>query len=122
MTFQTAPDDLRILSLEQTQDPAGLQVQIHIIEDRTGGQTGHGAHLAQQRVKETGPNRGADIADRDAEALWHALQLRVVAQAQVGLGHAQRQVVKAQPGVEVDLLFGLGQVIHAICAVDFAGR
>ena len=42
----------------------------------------------------------------------------VVAEAEVRLGHADRQLVEAEPRVELDLGLGLGQVVHAVRAVD----
>jgi hypothetical protein len=62
------------VDLEQPDNLAGFQVQINIVEDRAGGQAGHGAHFAQQRVEEARPHAGADVAHRHAESAGRAFQ------------------------------------------------
>ena len=37
---------------------------------------------------------------------------------QVRLGHAERQLVETQLGVQLDLLFGFGGIVHTVGAVD----
>ena len=107
---------------EQADDPAGLDVDVDVDRGRALGQAGHGAHLAEQRVQVPGAGGGTDVADRHAEAARTALERRVVAQRQVGLGHAERQLVEALLGELLDLGLGLGQVVDAVGAVDCASR
>jgi hypothetical protein len=66
------------VTLEQANYFTRFQVQVYIVEHRAGGQAGHGAHGAQQRIQETGADRSANVADRDGEAGRDALQGRVV--------------------------------------------
>ncbi len=55
--------------LEQADHPAGFQVEVHVVEDGAGGQAGHGAHLAAERVEEAGADAGPDVADREDVAV-----------------------------------------------------
>ena len=55
----------------------------------------------------------------DGESGGRALESGVVAKAQVRLGDADRQFVEAQARVELDLLFGLGGIFHALAAIHF---
>ena len=71
---------------------------------------------------ESRANGGAQVTDRDDKALRAAFEVGIVAQAQVGLGHAHRQFIESQLGVQLDLLLGFFGVFHAVSAVDIAGR
>ena len=51
----------------------------------------------------------------------NALPLRLVAQAEVGLGHADGQVVVAKIGVELEFCFGLREEVDSVCAVHVGG-
>ena len=105
--------------LKQPHHPARLQVQVHIVEYRTGGQAGHGAHLAQQRVEEARPTQAriSRIGTRKPFGTpfrvgsW--LRLRWVLAMQSGSLSKPRRVYSSI------LRLCFGQVIHTICAVDF---
>src|SRR5215831_13511817 len=86
----------------QAYDVAVL-VEVDADGGRLGGQAGHGAHLAADRVDEAGADRGAVLADRQPEPRRRALQRRVVGQRQVRLGEADGQVAEAVLLVAVEL-------------------
>src|SRR3990170_8599463 len=108
--------------LEQPYDTAGLQVEIDIVEHGPRGETGHGAHLTQKWVEEPGAHRGTNVSDRDLVALRHALERRIVAQAEVRLGHVHGQLVETELGVKLNLPLGLRRVFDPIGAVDLSGN
>ena len=100
----------RSLTLEQSQYLAGLEVQVHIIEDRAGRQPRHGAHLAQQRVQEACADRGADIADRECGSPWaHPCRLGSWLKLRWVLAMHSGSLSKPKLGIELDLFFGLGR-------------
>jgi hypothetical protein len=66
------------LELEQAEHFPGLEIQVYIIKDGTGGQAGHGAHRAKQRIEEPCANRSADVADGDAEAARRAFLISLI--------------------------------------------
>src|SRR5450756_1507872 len=115
-----APGSLLRFS-EQADDAAGLDVDVDVDGSRPLGQARHGAHLAEQRVQVPGAGGRPDVADRHAVAARPALERRVVTERQVRLGHAQRQLVQALLRELLDLGLGLGQVVHAVGAVDLGG-
>ena len=84
-------------ALEQADDASRCQIEVHVVEHRPCRQPRHGAHLAAQRVEEACAHTGPDVAYREDVVLRPPLQRRVVAQAQVRLRHADRQLVEAQP-------------------------
>lgn len=64
-------------------------------------------YVAAQRVEEAGADGGANVAHRHHKALWRTLELRVVGEGVLGLGHANRQVVVALGLVALNFLLGL---------------
>lgn len=64
--------DQEIPNLEQTDYSPGFRIQIDVVEHGTSRQPGHGAHLSQERVKEPGTHRGANVSDGNNIALWYA--------------------------------------------------
>jgi hypothetical protein len=66
-------------ALEQPDDVA-VRVDVDRLAGGVGGQSGHRAHLAEERRDETRARREVDFADRDPEARRPALQAWVVAQ------------------------------------------
>jgi hypothetical protein len=81
--------------LEETNDIAGLKVNVDIVEARTRGETRHSLHGAAEGVQEPCSNRGTDVANGDLKSSRAVLQLGVVRQGQVRLSHANRQVTES---------------------------
>ena len=81
-------------------------------------QARHRHHIAREGVDKAGADAGPHLADVEGVVRGRALQLRVVAQAQVRLGHADRQAAEAGELVVGDLLGGGGRVAHIVGAVD----
>ena len=74
--------------------PAGVDVDV--LARRVGRQPGHHRHVAAIGGHEPGAGEEARVADGHAEAFWPALERRVVAERQLGLGHAHRQMCRNQ--------------------------
>src|SRR5271154_1996442 len=94
--YRTASCVRRRLTLRQANDAAGLQVNVNFVVSRPSGQPWHGAHGAQERIEKPGADAGADVANWDGEACGRTLQVRVVAQAQVSLRHADGQLIETE--------------------------
>jgi hypothetical protein len=58
-------DEMR---LEETGDVASLGVEVNVVEAGTGGETGHGGHVADERVDERSTGRETDVANGQSEA------------------------------------------------------
>ena len=58
-------------------------------------QKGDNTDRADKRVDESCSNAGTHFTDREHESFRGALQLRLVRKGQVGLGHADGQVIEA---------------------------
>ena len=78
--------------LEQAGDLACFQIQVDIHERGMRGQTGHRAHLSQNRVDESRAYARAHLPDWHREAGGHTFQQRVMAQAEMRFRHAHRQI------------------------------
>ena len=78
-------------------------------------------HVARERVDEAGPGGQLHVADREAVARRAALEVRVVGQAQVRLGHADRQVAVAEGRVLGERLRRGGREVDPGRAVDLGG-
>ena len=103
--------------LREPDDLAGFEVDIDFVVSRPRRKAGHRAHCAEQRIEEARADAGANVAHGNGKAGRRALESRVVAQAEMRLGHADREFVETQASVELDLLFGLGGVFDGGAAV-----
>ena len=90
----------------QPDHPPGCGVQIDIVVAWASRESRHRAHGTEQRVEESGAYAGTDVAYRHDEAAGRALQIRVVAQAQMRFRHANGQVVETLAGVQLDPFLG----------------
>jgi hypothetical protein len=118
--------------LEETGDVSSLGVEVDVVEARTGGEAGHGGHVANERVDERGAGGQADIADGQGEACllvgsevrltsWNTLLGGVVRQRQSSLGHADRKGRVALAGVGCDLSLGVLAELDAVGTVHLLG-
>src|ERR1035437_9839659 len=103
--------------LEQPND-IPVRVDIYVLPGRVRWQSRHGAHLAEERRYEAGACREADLADRDTETGWPALERRVVAEREVRLRHADRQIAEAQLFVQLERLGRRRQLVNAACPIN----
>ena len=55
---------------------------------RTSSETGHGLHVSEDRVEETSTGGKTNFTDGDGEPGGDVLELRVVREGVLGLGHA----------------------------------
>jgi len=64
--------------LEQAKDLFILQIQVNVVDAWPGGEAGHGAHGAHQRVEEARPDRRPGVADGYGEPVWGPLLIGVL--------------------------------------------
>mmetsp|Transcript_14930 Transcript_14930/g.38363 ORF Transcript_14930/g.38363 Transcript_14930/m.38363 type:complete len:613 (+) Transcript_14930:23-1861(+) len=86
---------------------ARLQVQVDVIVGGAGGQARHGHHGADEREDEARAGGGAHVADGQHEAAGGALDLGVVGEGVLRLGHADGQLVQAHLGEAGNLFLRL---------------
>ena len=86
---------MRICSFELAQvDDVAVGVDVNVCGGWGSSKSGHGAHVAAERVDETGADAGADFVDREREALRGTLKFGVVRCRQMRLCDTDRQVTK----------------------------
>src|SRR5829696_6237068 len=103
------PDDLTVL------------VDVYVVGCGVDAEAWHGAHVATDRVDETGPHRGAGLAHRQGPALRRTPQGGVRGYREVRLRHADRQVAEAVLLVGVELAARGQVVLDAVSPVHPGG-
>ncbi len=104
--------------LEQTEHLAGLHIEINIVENGTGGQTGHGSHIAKDGIQEASTSGCADLTHANTEARRRAFLCCISGEGKMSLCHADRKFIKAEAGIACDLFFGFGGIIHAVGTIN----
>ena len=90
----------------------------HACSCRISGKPWHGSHFTEERVQESCAHRRSDLSDRHPEALRPPFEVRIMRQRQMGLCHADRQLIKPKPGVAPNLPVSQRQVVYSVSSVD----
>lgn len=64
---------------------------------RTSSETGHGLHVSEDRVEETSASGETNFTDGDGESGGDVLELRVMGEGVLGLGHANYSCFRQIP-------------------------
>src|SRR5262245_7939492 len=81
-------------------------INVYLLSGRMFRQTGHGAHIAAERINEARADAGPHLSDGKGKAGRRAFQRRLVAEAQMSFCHAHRKFPEAVGLVIADLPLG----------------
>src|SRR5215208_3482377 len=107
----------RTLWLEKS-NGAAILVDVDVEGRRGDAIARHRLHVAEERDEPTCARVLADVADGDGEAGRRVQERRVVRERQMGLRHADRELVEADIVVTLDRLLRRRQEDDAVGAVD----
>ena len=93
-------------------------INIHLLCRRVGWQARHGEDAARESHDEAGPGGDTQFTHSDGKALGTAQLHGVIGKRILGLGHADRHLVKAQGLDFLQLLPSRGSKDDLVCPVN----
>jgi hypothetical protein len=96
-----------------------IVIKVNIKEAWSSWEAWHGLHGAKEGIEEACTDRSSNVTNRNGEASWNTLEICVMRERVLSLGHTDGQITKALSSVGLNLLFGEIAELYAVCAVNF---